>query len=195
MLLKKASAVLLIIFSLSACAILSEFTALTKCEFRFESAEKPTLSGIDVMSKKSITDFSFMDGQMVLGNILRRTLPFSIVANVEIKNPGVATAAVNEIEWIAFIDDIRVSDGVIASRVEILPGATSLVPIRIQTDLFEYLEGDNPRTMLNFGLNLVDAGGQPTRLSMKIKPSVMVNGQKLTYPDYFTIAQEYSSGN
>ena len=195
MLMKKISLSLLILISLSGCAILSEFTALTKCEFRFHSAEKPTISGIDVMTKKSITDFSFMDGQLVLANILRGTLPFSITANVEVKNPGLVTAALNQIEWIAYIDDIRVSDGVIASRVEILPGATSLVPIRIQTDLFEYLEGDNPKTMLNFGLNLVDAGGQPTRLSMKIKPSVMVSGQQISYPDYFTIEHEFSSGN
>lgn len=192
---KRVSAFLIIVISISSCAILSEFTALTKCEFRFQSAEKPTISGIDVMTKKSITDFSFMDGQMVVANILRGTLPFAITANVEVKNPGVTTAAVNEIEWIAFIDDIRISDGVIASRVEILPGATSAVPIRIQTDLFEYLEGDNPRTMLNFGLNLVDAGGQPTRLSMKIKPSVLVSGQQVSYPDYFTIEHEFSSGN
>lgn len=192
---KRVSAFLIIVISISSCAILSEFTALTKCEFRFQSAEKPTISGIDVMTKKSITDFSFMDGQMVVANILRGTLPFAITANVEVKNPGVTTAAVNEIEWIAFIDDIRISDGVIASRVEILPGATSVVPIRIQTDLFEYLEGDNPRTMLNFGLNLVDAGGQPTRLSMKIKPSVLVSGQQVSYPDYFTIEHEFSSGN
>ena len=192
---KRVSAFLIVLISISSCAILSEFTALTKCEFRFQSAEKPTISGIDVMTKKSITDFSFMDGQMVVANILRGTLPFAITANVEVKNPGVTTAAVNEIEWIAFIDDIRISDGVIASRVEILPGATSVVPIRIQTDLFEYLEGDNPRTMLNFGLNLVDAGGQPTRLSMKIKPSVLVSGQQVSYPDYFTIEHEFSSGN
>ena len=192
---KRVSAFLIILISISGCAILSEFTALTKCEFRFQSAEKPTISGIDVMTKKSITDFSFMDGQMVVGNILRGTLPFAITANVEVKNPGVTTAAVNEIEWIAFIDEIRVSDGVVASRVEILPGATAVVPIRIQTDLFEYLEGDNPKTMVNFGLNLVDAGGQPTRLSMKIKPSVLVNGQQISYPDYFTIEHEFSSGN
>ena len=70
-----------------------------------------------------------------------------------------------------------------------------MIPIRIQTDLFQYLEGDNPRTMLNFGLNLVDAGGQPTRLSMKIKPSVYVSGQMIAYPDYFTITQVFKSGS
>lgn len=193
---KKLFAVAFALFSLSGCAILSEFTALTKCEFRFDSARDPRLSGIDVTTKHSFSDFSFLDGQALVTNILKGTLPFSITANVEVKNPGPAMAAVNQLEWIAFIDDIRVSDGVIADRVEVSPnGGTAIIPIRIQTDLFEYLEGDNPRTMLNFGLNLVDAGGQPTRLSMQIKPSVLIGGQTVSYPGYFTISHEFSSGN
>ena len=181
---------------MSGCAILSELSALTKCEFRFHSASDPRLSGIDVTTKQSFSDFTFFDGQAVVSNIMRGTLPFAITANLEVKNPGLTSAAVNQIEWIAFIDDIRVSDGVIADRVEIAPnGGTAIIPILIQTDLFEYLEGDNPKTMLNFGLNLVDAGGQPTRLSMQIKPSVLIGGQPVTYPGYFEIAHEFSSGN
>lgn len=176
--------------------MLSEFTALTKCEFRFKSAQDPTLSGIDVLAKHSISDFSFLDGQLLLTNIIKGTLPFSITANVEVKNPGPVNAAVNKIEWIAYIDDIRISSGAISDRIEILPnGGTAVVPIHIQTDLFEYLEGDNPRTMLNFGLNLMDAGGQPTRLTMQIKPSVLISGQTVSYPGFFTIEHEFSSGN
>lgn len=193
---KKALILMFVLVSLSGCAILNELTALTKCEFRFHSARDPRLAGIDVMTKHAFSDFSFLDGQALVSNIIRGSLPFSITANVEVKNPGPTMAAVNRIEWIAFIDDIRVSDGTIADRVEISPnGGTAMVPIHIKTDLFEYLEGDNPKTMLNFGLNLVDAGGQPTRLSLQIKPSVMIGGQMVTYPGYFTISHEFSSGN
>lgn len=193
---KKVSILLFLLLSLSGCAILSELTALTKCEFRFHSAQNPRLSGIDVMRVKSFSDFSFMDGQLLLTNIIRGTLPFSITANIEVKNPGPVTAAVNRIEWIAYIDDVQISDGIVSDRVDIMPnGGTSVIPINIQTDLFKYIEGDNPKTMLNFGLNLVDAGGQPTRLSMQIKPSVIISGQSVSYPGYFTIAYEFSSGN
>ena len=191
----------LIVFSsifmlMSGCAILSELTALTKCEFSFHSAQDPVASGIDISNKQSFSDFSLMDGQLILRNLLRQSLPFEITANVEVKNPGVATAAVNSIQWIAFIDDIQVAQGTVADRIEVAPGGgTSLIPIRIRTDLFNYLEGDNPKTMLNFALNLVDAGNQPTRLSMKIKPSVMIGAQTVTYPGYFTITKQFSSGN
>ena len=192
---KKITAIMGFALLLSGCAILNELTALTKCEFKFHSAENPVIAGIKVSRINSYSDLSFMDGQRVVTTIMQRKLPFEITANVEVKNPGMMTAAVNQIEWIAYIDDIEISRGRVDRRIEIQPNATTLVPIRIDTDLFQYLEGDNPKTMLNFGLNLVDAGGQPTRLSMKIKPSVYVGGQVIPYPDYFTITHVFKSGS
>ena len=178
------------------CSILSELTALTKCEFSFHSAQNPSVCGIDISNRRSYSDFGLMDGQVIAGNLLKGTLPFGITANVEVMNPGVNTAAVNSIEWIAFIDDIQVAQGTVTDRIEIAPGGgKSMIPVRIQADLFDYLEGDNPSTMLNFALNLVDAGNQPTRLSMKIKPSVVIGGQSVYYPGFFTITKEFSSGN
>ncbi|MEN8229443.1 MAG: hypothetical protein ABFS38_14890 [Bacteroidota bacterium] len=178
------------------CSILSELTAFSKCEFSFHSAQNPSVCGIDVNNSYSFSDFSFLDGQVILANLLKETLPFGITANVEVKNPGVSTAAVNSIQWIAFIDEVQVAEGRVTDRVEVAPaGGVSIIPIRIQTDLFNYLEGDNPKTMLNFALNLADAGNQPTRLSMKIKPTVIIGGQNVNSPGYFTITKEFSSGN
>ncbi|MFO7933667.1 MAG: hypothetical protein R6U78_06265 [Bacteroidales bacterium] len=80
------------VLSLSGCALLSELTALTKCEFSFHSARDPEISGIDVVSKQSFSDFSMLEGQRLVRNILSGTLPFAITANVEIRNPGTTTA-------------------------------------------------------------------------------------------------------
>ena len=95
------------------CSILSELTAFTKCEFSFHSAQDPSVCGIDISNRHSFSDFSFVDGQIIAGNILKGTLPFSITANVEVMNPGATTAAVNAIEWIAYIDDIQVAQGAV----------------------------------------------------------------------------------
>ncbi|MCA1746768.1 MAG: hypothetical protein LC655_03665, partial [Bacteroidales bacterium] len=180
---KKLITLLLVVTSLAGCSILSELTALSKCEFSFHSAQEPVVAGVDVMRIQTYSDLTFFDGQRLVSNIMQKRLPFGITANVEVKNPGITTAALNHIEWIAFIDDIQISTGKIAQRIEIPgSGGTALVPIRIETDLFEYLQGDNPKTMLNFALNLVDAGGQPTRLSLKIKPSVNVGTTMVPYP-------------
>lgn len=193
---RKLSAWILILLLIPGCSILTELTALTKCEFSFHSAQDPSVCGIDITHRHSFTEFSFMDGQTVVASILKGTLPFGITANVEVVNPGAATAAVNSIEWIAFIDEIQVAQGILSDRIEVAPGGgKSMIPVRVETDLFEYLEGDNPRTMLNFALNLMDAGNQPTRLSMKIKPSVMIGGRTIYYPGFFTITKEFTSGD
>lgn len=185
-----------VILIIPGCALLTELTALSKCEFSFHSAQDPYVSGINVSTKHSFSDFSLIDGQRIATNLLQGTLPFSITANVEVKNPGAATAAVNAVEWIAFIDEIQVAQGTVSERVQVAPGGgTTIIPVGIKADLFDFLEGDKPRTMINFALNLVDAGNQPTRLSMKIKPSVQIGAQSVYYPGYFTIRKEFSSGD
>jgi hypothetical protein len=193
---QKLTILISFILIIPGCALLTELTAFTRCEFSFHSAQDPVVCGINVASKHSFSDFSLLDGQRIATNILTGTLPFSITANVEVRNPGTVTAAVNALEWIAIIDDIQVAQGTVSNRVEVAPGGgSSMIPIRIGADLFDYLEGDNPRTMINFALNLVDAGNQPTRLSLKIKPSIQIGPQNIYYPGYFTIVKEFSSGN
>ena len=192
---KKIITVVILFVSLTSCSILSELTSLTKCEFSFHSAQDPVVAGIDVMRVQSYTDLTFMDGQRIVSNILQKILPFGVTANIEIRNPGPVTAAITKLEWIAFIDEVQIATGSVNERVEILGNGTAIVPIRIESDLFNYLVGDNPKTMLNFGLNLIDAGGQPTRLKLKIKPSVNIGTTIFPSPNYFTISKEFSSGN
>ena len=137
-----------------------------------------------------------MEGQTVAGQLLQKRLPFEITVNVEVRNPGTSLAAVNSIQWIAFIDDLQLAQGTVSQRVEVQPsGGTSKIPIRVQADLIDYLEGDNPSAMLNFALNLVNAGDQASQLTLKVKPSVLIGTQEIPYPDYFNITKEFSSGN
>jgi len=180
----------------TGCSVISELTAFKKCEFSFRSLQDPRLCGIDMSDKRSFSDFSLWDGQLIATNLIKGSMPFEITVNVEVYNPGPAKAEVSSIRWIAFIDETEAAQGVVNKRVEVAPGGgRALVPIPVQTDLFKFLEGDNPRTMFNFALNLLDAGDQPTRLSMKIRPSVMIGRQVVEYPGYFTITEEFRSGD
>jgi len=181
---------------LDGCSFLSELTAFSKCEFRLYSVQDLALCSVDVSQKRSWSDFSFMEGQTIAIKLLQNTLPFDITLNVEVKNPGTSTAAVNSIEWIAFIDDLQVAQGLVNQGVEVAPmGGVGMIPVKVHADLMDYLEGDNPGSMMNFALNLVGAGDQASKLTMKIKPSVLVGSQSIEYPGYFNISHEFSSGN
>lgn len=185
-----------LIFLLNGCSILSELAAFTKCEFKLHSLQEPALCRIDISYKSSWSDFSFIEGQAIAVQLLKKSLPFEITVNIEVRNPGASVAAVNSIQWIAFIDDLQVAQGTVHERVEVPPsGGVNKIPVRVQADLIDYLEGDNPRTMLNFALNLVNAGDQASQVTMKIKPSVLIGSQSIQYPDYFIITKEFKSGN
>ena len=181
---------------MSSCSMLSELSALTKCEFRLHSYAEPSLGGIDISQKRSWSDLSLMEGQALARNLLSSSLPFDIQVNVEARNPGTSKAAVNSIRWIAMVDKVKIAQGTLNHRVEIDPsGGRAMIPIHLHADLFDYLEGDSPRSMLNFALNLINAGDEATRLSLKIKPSVMIGTRTVYYPGYFTISREFRSGN
>lgn len=185
-----------LILLLNGCSVISELTAFTKCEFRFHSAQDPTFCGIDISQKRSWSDFSFMEGQTIAGKLLKKTLPFAITINVEVKNPGTTVAAVNSIQWLAFIDDMQLAQGRVDRRVEVPPsGGTNMVPVRVEADLIDYLEGDSPGTMMNFALNLMNAGNQTSEMTLKIKPSILIGSQSIHYPNYFVITREFKSGN
>jgi len=192
---KKILVFSLFLLLLSACSALTELSAFKKCEFRLYSFQDPAICGIDVSKRTSWSDFSFMDGQVIAASLLRGALPFDITVNVEVRNPGASTAAVNSIEWLAYIDELEVAGGMLERRVEVPPsGGLAIVPLKIHADLIEYLEGDNPQTMMNFAMNLLGAGDQPSQIVMKIKPSVLIGGQSIPYPGFFTITQEFTSG-
>lgn len=181
---------------LGSCSVFSELVAFTKCEFRLHSLQDPELCGINLNRKSTWSDFTFMEGQAVAAQLLQKHLPFEITVNVEARNPGTSKAAVNSIQWIAFIDEFQVAQGTVDQRIEIPPsGGVEKIPIRVSADLIDYLEGENPRTMLEFALNLIDAGDQSSQVRLKIKPSVLIGAQEIHYPDYFTITKEFTSGN
>ena len=183
------------VFLLNSCSILSELAAFTSCEFRLHSFQDPEACGIDISQLSSWSDFTFMEGQAVAGQLLQKRLPFEITVNVEVRNPGTSMAAVNSIQWIAFLDELQLAQGTVSQRVEVQPsGGVNKIPIRVQADLFDYLEGDNPRAMLDFALTLINAGDQSSQVSLKIKPSVLIGTQEIQYPDYFTITKEFKSG-
>ena len=137
-----------LILMMNSCSALSELQAFTKCEFRLLSVQDPFLCDIDVSQKNNWTDFSFSEGSRLAGQLLNKSLPFNITVNVEARNPGTTAAAVSSIEWIAYIDDLQVAQGMVKEQVKVAPsGGRTLIRVKVDADLIDYLEGDNPNSL------------------------------------------------
>lgn len=192
----KITAVLLLLACLlNSCSFLKEIGALGKCEFRMTTLEDPLLAGIDVSHIQSYSEIPFTDMAILTSSILRGELPLSFTLNIEARNPNPAMAALNKLEYLAFIDDVQIASGALNRRIEIpAGGGVANIPLQLNTDLIEILKKDSRQALVNFGLNLADAGNRPTRVSLKIKPTILVGAMEIIYPGYFTVKYDFTSG-
>lgn len=188
--------ILLAAISENSCNFLKEISTLGKCEFRVTTLEDPEIAGVDISQIRSFTDLNFVDMGIISSSFLRGDLPLSFTLNVEVRNPNPAMAALNGLEYIAFIDDMEVARGQLDRRIEIpANGGITTIPLRLNTDLIDILRKDSRQALVNFGLNLADAGNRPTRVSIKIKPTILVGAMEINYPGYFTVKHDFTSGD
>ena len=188
--------ILLAAISENSCNFLKEISTLGKCEFRVTTLEDPEIAGVDISKIRSFTDLNFVDMGIISSSFLRGDLPLSFTLNVEVRNPNPAMAALNGLEYLAFIDDVEVARGNLDSRIEIpANGGVTTIPLRLNTDLIDILKKDSRQALVNFGLNLADAGNRPTRVSIKVKPTILVGAMEINYPGYFTVKHDFTSGD
>ena len=192
-----ALACLLALFAgLQSCSFLKEISTLGKCEFRMGTLEQPAIAGIDVSRIKNFSDLTLVDVGIVSASFMRGELPLSFTLNIEVRNPNPATAALNRLEYMAYIDDVEVARGSLDQRVEIAAnGGITNIPLHLSTDLVRILNKDSRATLFNFGLNLADASNRPTRVTLKVKPTIMVGMMEIAYPGYFNIKHDFTSGD
>ncbi|OQY03660.1 MAG: hypothetical protein B6I20_04645 [Bacteroidetes bacterium 4572_117] len=181
------------VLSLQSCDILQQLVTFTKCEFKMNSLTDTKLVGVNIQNKKSFSDLSFMDAATATKTLLSGKLPLSFNLNIAAKNPNASTAAMQKMEWIVYIDDIKITTGVLNQQITIQPAETKNIPIAIILDLKELFNKKTKTALLNFGFNLADAGNYPTRVRLDIKPTIVVAGFPLEYPGYFSLKKEFGA--
>lgn len=181
----------------SGCRGLRELRNLTGCEYKVTTLTQANLAGINVQQIKKFEDLKLQDAAIATNSLIRGTLPLQFVLNIDAKNPNPEQAALGRLEWIAFIDDVEIANGTHLNRV-VIPGngGTASIPLQIGCDLVQILSNNEKRSkVLNFGLNLADAGNRPTRVSVKIRPSIQIAKKTITSPTFFTVGYTFGKGD
>ncbi|MDO1446770.1 hypothetical protein Q0590_10935 [Rhodocytophaga aerolata] len=188
--------VLFVLFTSISCRQLKELQTFANCDFRLANLENTTLAGINVQNVRSISDLNLVQAAKITQSYASGSLPLNLIVNMEVKNPNATTAAMNSVDWIMVIDDKEIVDGTINERVQIAPdGGVTTLPIRISTDLRKVLSGMPAEQAVNMGLGLSGNGGKPTRVTLKIKPSIMVGQTVLKYPGYINVNQDFGGSS
>jgi hypothetical protein len=154
--------------------------------------ENVNLAGVNVQNINNLSQLNWTDAQKLMKAVASNTFPLSFQLNLEGRNPNTAAAGLNRLEYELFIDDIQMTTGILNQSFTIPPNnGNAVIPINMNIDLKKVLSGKSLDAMVNFGLNLAGSGGKPTRIMIKLKPSILVNGKLLAYPGFITVRTEY----
>jgi len=181
----------LIILIIQSCTALKELATFTKCQFRIKSVQNVSLSGIKINSKSKIEDFSATELAQLSKNLLTKQFPMSFDVMLEIKNPNNLNATMEKMEWIIYVDNNKITEGVLDRRVSVAPGSTELVPLNFSIDLIKIANSSTVNSLINLAFALANIGDANSRLTIKIKPTIKVSNFNIVYPDYITITKEF----
>lgn len=192
---KRILLLLLPVLMLSGCSILdqvSQMAALSECEFRLDGVSNVRVLGIQLDNKDEVSDFSFMDVAKLTTALGSGSLPLEMALDVEVKNPNTQTAAMSRLDWQIYVDGEHMLDGVVSDRVTIpANGGKATVPFNASIDLKELLQGNSLDAVINLALNLSGHGSEPSKLKLKVKPTILVAGRSIAYPGFITVEEEF----
>lgn len=187
----------LVLLVSASCTQLKQMANFTKCEFRMNSVQNTTLAGVNVQQIQNYSDLNLLQVGKLTAAYASGNMPLTMTINVDAQNPNDATAAMNRMDWILLIDGKEIVTGTLNERVSIAPsGGTATIPVRISADLRKLMAKNSTEENINMGLGLVGAGNKPSpKLSLKIKPSIMIGSLTVPYPGYITLSTNFGAGS
>ena len=175
---------------------IGEAKALGDCRYNVLSADSIYVGGYDVREFKDIKrleDINPLKYPRLAAGLLARTIPFSTRVNLEITNPTTKLAALNQLQYIVLLSGKEFANGFINQRVEVQPaGGRTIVPVRLQTNAYDLLTDPATReAFTNLFRNLSgDQSTAPSKVTIKIKPTLDLFNKAVNYPGYITVEQE-----
>ena len=187
---------------ISACSSISKFTQtltnLQRLQFKLQNVNGFTLAGVNLNNKKSINDFSVMDGIKLTQAFSSKSLPSRFILNVEAKNPNdgkggskQTSATLTSFDWQLYIDDVPTLKGNINKAIEIPgTGQSTIIPVAIDIDLYKFFKDKGYDGLINLALAIGGVNGSAARLKLDAKPTVQTNFGPIEYPGRITVVDK-----
>jgi hypothetical protein len=187
---------------LSSCGVgrqVSEAKTFGECKYDLASVDSVYIAGIDIREFKNIKSFQDIDlarYPRAAMAFLRKDVPLDLRVNLDITNPTRKRAAINQLEYKVLLTNSEIFSGFLNQLIEVMPGTgKTRVPIRLSANVYQLLNNDQTRDEF---INLVTSltgktNSKPTRLTVKIKPTLDLGGKQINYPGYISFDKEITS--
>ena len=179
---------------ISSCSInkqIDQAKAFEKCKYSIISADSLYVANVDVSQALKSKNFDVIKSPRILLALLRKNVPFEGKVNLQIKNPSSAAAAIRQFEYKLLIKDQELANGFINQTIQVEPGAETVVPIKINSNIYNFIsDRETQDAILNFLSNDGSSSEKKSILTIKIRPTLGVGNKEIKYPGFITINKE-----
>ena len=179
-------------FSASSCDVVRQVGSsfnMVNCKYEFHSITGMSLAGINVSEGLSLTNIARATS-LLAGNA--SSIPLNMTINLDVTNPNASAALLSGMQYILSIDGIEFTTGSLAKQFNVPAGATNVLPLAIGFDIATLMAGDTRDAVSSAVMNLIGIGDRKSSVSLRIRPSFLVNNLTVTSPVFIPV--EFSFG-
>jgi LEA14-like dessication related protein len=166
---------------------------VTQLQYNYHSISGLTLAGIDI--QQHANSISSLNPLAVAGLLTAITasasLPLQFTLNLDVRNPSHQTASLSGLQYILEIDDIQMTEGVLNQPLQVASHSSTILPIYMSFDLKTVLNGKSADAVKNLAFNFAGSGNTPSKITIRLKPSVNIGGQSIASPLFIPISFTY----
>ncbi|MBC3783898.1 hypothetical protein [Spirosoma utsteinense] len=183
----------------SQCGVnkqISQAKTLGDCRYSIASADSVYLAGTDVRQFKKLEDINPARFPRLAAGLLTRNIPLDARINLDIINPTNKLAGINQLEYRIVLAGQELFTGFLNQRIEVQPGGgKATVPVRLNANAYQLFTDPKTRdAFMQLVQNLSGAAdAQPSKLTIRIKPTLDLGGKQVNYPGYITINQDVTN--
>ncbi|HLK98349.1 MAG TPA: hypothetical protein VK364_11325 [Hymenobacter sp.] len=183
----------------SRCGVnkqLSQAKVLGDCRYAIASADSVFLAGTDVRQFRKIEDINPARYPRLAAGLLTRNIPLEGRINLDITNPTNKLAGINQLEYRIILAGQELFQGFLNQRIEVQPGGgKTRVPVRLNANAYRLFTDPNTRdAFMQLVQNFSGADdSKPSKLTIRIKPTLDLGGKQVNYPGYITIDQDVTN--
>ena len=169
-----------VFFTVSSCDTLMQMASFVNCKYELGNLSNPGIAGIKLDNVTGVENLNAASILKLTAAILAGSLPMSVDVNIKATNPNSTQAKMAGLEWALDLDNSNLLTGMVDRPISVpANGGQATIPFNIQMDVMKLLQGQSKDNIFNFVNNLLNVGESSSRVSLRIKPSIMVGNQAI----------------
>ena len=190
---KKSVALFGIVLFFFSCDVAKQVVGtylLTQCKYIFNSITGLSLGGVNLQNINSISSLNPLAAANLLAAFTTSSgsLPLNFTLNLDVSNSGSQAAMLNSANYILEIDGLEMTQGAVNQQLKVDPGQKAMLPITMSFDLKKVMSGQSGDAIKNLALNFAGIGSNPSKVTFKLKPSLLIGNQTLNSPSYIPVS-------